>query len=75
MSPTLLAAATQEVQDTGSLSRQTLATILELAGLRMNEEQMNRTRQALEMLLRDFETIRQFELPPGVEPAACFRAR
>ena len=75
LSPTVFAAATQEVQDTGSISQQTLAAILELSGQTMNEEQMNRTRQALEMLLRDFEPIRQFRMPPGVEPAACFRAR
>ncbi len=75
LSPALLATATQEIQDTESISRQTLAAILELSGQTMTEEQMNRTRQALEMLLRDFEPIRQFRMPPGVEPAACFRAR
>ncbi len=33
LSPTVLAAATQEVQDTGSISQQTLAAILELRTL------------------------------------------
>ena len=75
LSPALLATATQEVQVAGSISRQTLAAILELSGQTMSEEQMDRTGQALEMLLRDFEPIRQFRMPPGVEPATCFRAR
>ena len=78
LSPALLATATQEVQVAGSISRQTLAAILELSGQTMSEEQMDRTGQALEMLLLDFwdfEPIRQFRMPPGVEPAACFRAR
>jgi hypothetical protein len=75
LSPALLATATQEIQDTESISRQTLAAILELSGQTMTEEQMNRTRQALEMLIRDFEPIREFKMPPGVEPSTCFRAR
>ena len=75
MTPTWLAAATQEVQDTGSISRETVIALLELSGQTMNEEQMNRTREALEMLIRDFEPIRQFRMPAGVEPATCFRAR
>ena len=75
LSPALLATATQDIQDTGSISPQTLAAILELSGHTMTEEQMDRTRQALEMLIRDFEPIRQFKMPPGVEPATCFRAR
>ena len=75
LSPALLATATQEIQDTESISRQTLAAILELSGQTMTEEQMNRTRQALEMLIRDFEPIRNFKMPAGVEPATCFRAR
>ena len=75
LTPTWLAAATQEVQDTGSISRETVIALLELSGQTMNEEQMNRTREALEMLIRDFEPIRQFRMPAGVEPATCFRAR
>ena len=75
LSPALLAAATQEVQEAGSISRETLDAILELSGQTMNEDQMSRTRQALEMLIRDFEPIRQFRLPPGIEPVTCFRVR
>ena len=63
LSPALLATAAQEIQDTGSISRQTLAAILELSDHTMTGEQMNRTRPALDMLIRDFEAIRQFKMP------------
>ncbi len=75
LSPALLESATQEIRDTGAISRETTAAILKLTGDTFTEEQMNRTRGALELLIRDFEALRQFKMPPGVEPATCFRGR
>ncbi len=75
LSPALLESATQEIRDTGAISRETTAAILELTGDTFTEAQMNRTRQALQMLIRDFEALRQFKIPPGTEPATCFRGR
>ena len=74
-SPVFAEAATQEVRETGGLSREVVESALKLSGDRMTEEQIELARTMLENRLRDFEAIRSFSVPPGLDPATHFKAR
>jgi hypothetical protein len=75
LSPAWLESAEQELRETGKLSRETVETALQLVGDSMTEEQIEEARGTLERRLKDFEAVRRFAVPPGLEPAIHFKAR
>lgn len=75
LSPTLVESASQELRQTGTISRQTVEEALRLTGDTLSEAQMDQARRALEERLKDLEALRQFKVPAGLEPVTRFRAR
>lgn len=73
--PGLIGLACRAAPQTETVLSPTLAAALPLTGDTMGDAQIERTNRAFEMLLGDLETLRQFAVPPGVEPAPVFKAR
>jgi hypothetical protein len=70
-----LEAAAQEQRSTGRLSDETAATLLDHIGYSPTlPHEMEALKPMLESVLRDLETIRDFEIPLTLEPAFIFRA-
>lgn len=64
-----------EVQDRGTISSGSVKAFLELADLKLNEEQMNSVKSPLERYLESMKKIRDRELPQALEPATMFRVK
>lgn len=75
LTPALVESALQELRETGSLSKETVQAALQLTGDKMTEAELERARTTLESRLREFEAIRNFAVPPGLEPAIHFKPR
>ena len=73
--PSLIGLAGGRGQQADRASGQSVGAALQVTGETLTDPQIERTRRALDMLGRDLDTVRKFAVPPGVEPAAHFRAR
>jgi hypothetical protein len=71
----VLEAAVQERQATGRLSEETAMTLLGHIGYQPTlPHEMETLKPMLESVLRDLQTIREFEVPITMEPAFVYRA-
>lgn len=73
LAPSLVESALQELRQAGTVSKETVQAALRLAGDQMTEAQLEQARATLETRLKEFEAIRDFAVPPGLEPAIHFK--
>jgi hypothetical protein len=75
LAPAVVESALQEIRASGTVSRETVQAALQLTGDTMTEAELEQARTTLESRLKEFEAIRSFPVPPGLEPAIQFKAR
>ena len=64
-----------EMQDSGSVSRESLHAFLEVSGTKVRDEQIVSVQASLERALESLKRIRDREVRQETEPAVAFRAR
>lgn len=64
-----------EVQDTGAISRDSMRSFLDLAGMKVRDDQISSLQASLERALESVKRIRDRNVPQSVEPAVIFRVR
>ena len=64
-----------EVQDSGSVSRDSVRSFLDLSGMKVRDDQVIPLQASLERALESVKRIRDRNLPESVEPAVMFRVR
>jgi hypothetical protein len=64
-----------EVQDSGSVSRESMRSFLDLSGTRVREDQVDELQVALARSLDNLKRIRDRNMPQSLEPAVMFRVR
>jgi hypothetical protein len=70
----VLEAAVQESRTDGTLSDETVMTLLNHLGYNPTlPDEMRTLKPLLELAVRDLQTIRDFEVPFSLEPAFSFR--
>jgi len=75
LSSSVLEAAVQESRQSGGLSDETAATLLEHIGYKPTlPDEMKTLKPMLETTIRNLQTIRDFQLPIALEPAFVFHA-
>jgi len=72
---TLMEKMFAEVQDTGSISRDSLRSFLDLSGMKVRDDQISSLQASLERTLESVKRIRDRNVPQSVEPAVMFRVR
>jgi len=72
---TLMEKMFAEVQDTGSISRDSLRSFLDLSGMKVRDDQISSLQASLERTLESVKRIRDRNVPQSVEPAVTFRVR
>jgi len=64
-----------EVQDSGSVSLESMRSFLDLSGTRVREDQLGELQASLARALDNLKRIRDRNVPQGLEPAVMFRIR
>ena len=64
-----------EMQDGGSISRESLRSFLDLSGTRVQDDQVVSVQASLERALDAMKKIRDRDIPQSLEPAVTFRVR
>ena len=72
---TLLETMYGEMQESGSLSRDSIRSFLNISGTRMRDSEIPQLQASLERALEGMKRIRDRSLPQSREPAVIFRVR
>jgi len=64
-----------EVQDSGSVSLDSMRSFLDLSGTRVREDQLGELQASLARALDNLKRIRDRNVPQSLEPAVMFRVR
>ena len=64
-----------EVQDSGSVSLDSMRSFLDLSGTRIREDQLDELQVSLARSLDNLKRIRDRNMPQSLEPAVMFRVR
>ncbi len=64
-----------EVQDSGSVSLESMRSFLDLSGTRVREDQLGELQASLARALDNLKRIRDRNVPQSLEPAVMFRVR
>jgi hypothetical protein len=72
---TLMETMYAEMQDNGSISRESVRTFLDLSGTKVSNDQMISLQASLERALDSVRRVRERDIAQSVGPAVTFRVR
>ena len=64
-----------EMQQSGSISSETMQSFLDLSGMKIPDNQVAALRASLERAIEGLRPVREWNVPQSIEPAPAFRAR